>query len=183
MRAFIGIDFDERAKQKILDLQKAYREPARKGRWKHRDNFHITLKFLPEVTVEQKSMIDHIMTEICSSFTPFELSLTEPGTFGGRDSIRVLWLGVSGNTIRLHSLQNEIELALLSMGFPRESRKYNPHITIGQDIIFEESFEKVSKYVGHFEFEPIRVKDLYLFKSEQIQNKRIYTKISRYELP
>ena len=46
MRAFIGIDFEENTKNAIRDLQQDYREAALKGRWKHHDNFHITLKLV-----------------------------------------------------------------------------------------------------------------------------------------
>ncbi len=183
MRAFIGIDFDESTKDEIKALQHHYRNRALKGRWKHRDNFHITLKFLREVDPGQKKQIDAILEDICGKQEPFTLELTEPQIFKGRDSIRVLWLGVSGDLTRLHSLQSEIELALEPIGFEKENRKYNPHITIGQDILLDDSFERIKKSIPAVHFKPMRVKDIYLFKSEQIDNKRIYTKVSRYDLP
>ena len=72
MRAFIGIDFEENTKNAIRDLQQDYREAALKGRWKHHDNFHITLKFLREVNAGQQKLIDESMAEI---------NLTEPAIF------------------------------------------------------------------------------------------------------
>lgn len=182
MRAFIGIDFDDNTKNEIRDLQQQYREQARKGRWKHRDNFHITLKFLREVDPGQKKQIDAMVTDICSKHAPFELKLTEPKIFRGRDSIRVLWLGLDGDLDALHSLQKEIDLACESIGFQRESRKYNPHITIGQDIIFEDSFEIVKRSIPTMHFKPMRIANLFLFNSEHIGNRRIYTRVSQYDL-
>ena len=182
MRAFIGIDFDEHTKNKIRNFQQEYWDIALKGRWKHRDNFHITLKFLSEVDTGQEKMIQEAMTEICGKYSPFELKLTEWGIFKGRDSIRALWLGVDGNLTRLHTLQSEIDLALEPIGFQRESRKYNPHITIGQDIIFDNGFEQAKRSIKTTNFEPMLITNLYLFKSEQIQNRRIYSKVSEYEL-
>ncbi|HAF60475.1 MAG TPA: RNA 2',3'-cyclic phosphodiesterase [Bacillota bacterium] len=182
MRAFIGIDFEDNIKDEICSLQQQYREHAIRGRWKHRDNFHITLKFLREVSPKQKAMIDGIMVSICKNHKPFELKLAETGIFGGRGSIRVLWLGLGGDRDALFSLQNEIDLALELVGFQRESRKYSPHVTIGQDILFEEDFETVKQSIPIKQFKPLQVKSLYLFKSEQIQNKRVYTKVSQYDL-
>ena len=182
MRAFIGIDFDEHTKNKIWNLQREYQDIALKGRWKHRDNFHITLKFLSELNTGQEKIIQEALAEICGKYSPFELKLTEPGIFKGRDYIRALWLGVDGNLTRLHTLQSEIDFALEPIGFQRESRKYNPHITIGQDIIFDNGFEQAKRSIEPTNFEPMLVMRLYLFKSEQIQNRRIYTKVSRYEL-
>ncbi|MGI6734507.1 MAG: RNA 2',3'-cyclic phosphodiesterase [Anaerovoracaceae bacterium] len=182
MRAFIGIDFEDSMKDEIRDLQQQYRQQAQRGRWKHRDNFHLTLKFLSEVDPKQRKQIDAIMAGICKRHAPFELKLTDSGIFKGRDSIRVLWLGLGGDVGALHSLQKEIDLALEPVGFQRESRKYSPHITIGQDIIFEEEFERVKRAVPTIQFKPMLVTSLYLFKSEQIGNRRIYTKVSRYDL-
>jgi len=182
MRAFIGIDFEDNIKDEICSLQQQYCEHAIRGRWKHRDNFHITLKFLREVSPKQKAMIDGIMVSICKNHKPFELKLAETGIFGGRGSIRVLWLGLGGDRDALFSLQNEIDLALELVGFQRESRKYSPHVTIGQDILFEEDFETVKQSIPIKQFKPLQVKSLYLFKSEQIQNKRVYTKVSQYDL-
>ncbi len=183
MRAFIGVDFDESTKDEIRTLQQYYRDRSPKGRWKHRDNFHITLKFLREVDLGQKEQIDTIMADICGRHAPFVLKFTQPQIFNGKDSIRVLWLGLDGDIDRLHSLQKEIDLALEPVGFQRESRKYNPHITMGQDIILEDSFETLKGLTPPTHFKPMQITNLYLFKSEQIENKRIYTKVSRYDLP
>ena len=53
MRTFIGIDFEDAIKNNILELQNKLRKYVVKGRWKHSDNFHLTLKFLDEIDSEQ----------------------------------------------------------------------------------------------------------------------------------
>lgn len=182
MRAFIGIDFKQELKHELAELQKSLKNYAVKGRWKYIDNFHLTLKFLGEIDQWQKEQIDNIMHNICIDQKPFSLTLDDLGVFAGRENIRVLWLGLAGDINRLTSLYNKIEEGLNSLGFPREKRGYKPHVTIGQDIVFKEDFLHIRDGLSLSKFTAIYVDRLFLFKSEQIGNKRIYTKISRYPL-
>ncbi len=181
MRAFIGIDFDDRIKDNILELQQKLRKYAVKGRWKHSDNFHLTLKFLDEIDQKQQEMINENLKSVCSKYQPFNLQISGLGKFNGRDSIRVLWLGLAGDIQVLNFLQNTIENELVPLGFQQERRNYNPHITIAQEVIFECPYEEIIKTIGKFELNTSIVSSLYLFKSEQVQNKRIYTKVSEYK--
>jgi 2'-5' RNA ligase len=71
---------------------------------------------------------------------------------------------------------------LITLGFPKEKRKFVPHITIAQDVIFKCDFSIIKEAIGAPDIGKIPVDRLYLFKSEQIENKRVYTKISEYEL-
>ncbi len=178
IRAFIGIDFESDCKAYIYELQQSLRKYAVRGRWKHSDNFHLTLKFLDEIDGKQQRQIEEALNDICMRQDSFRLEVSELGTFKGRDSIRVLWLGLTGELKPLQSLAGDIEKALIPLGFPAEKRPYVPHITIGQDIVFERPFEQVRDSVGRIGFGPMKIEKLTLFKSEQIQNKRVYTKIS-----
>lgn len=180
IRAFIGIDFGNDCKAYIHGLQQSLRKCAVKGRWKHSDNFHLTLKFLDEIDEKQQKQIEAALSDICAHRKPFCLEVSELGMFKGRDSIRVLWLGLTGELKPLQSLAGDIEKALVPIGFPAEKRPYVPHITIGQDIIFERPFDQVRDSAGHIGFGPMDMEKLTLFKSEQLQNKRVYTKIKEF---
>lgn len=182
MRAFIGIDLENKMKTEILSLQRILRNHASQGRWKHSDNFHLTLKFLDEISLEQKRQIDEAMKKLCAAVKPFTLSLSGLGIFPGRDAVRVLWLGLTGDVEELQALYEGINKQLMPLGFPTEKRGYSPHITLGQDIVFKAGFDEVKHRMGEVRFEAFKVKQLYLFKSEQVQNKRIYSKISEYVL-
>ena len=177
MRAFIGIDFDRDHKNKINELQQRLKKYAVRGRWKHTDNFHLTLKFLDDINMSQRMQIDNALKEICSTIKPFKLNIKDVGVFDGKDSIRVLWLGLGGDTEELVSLYKRIDELLTPIGFIPEKRPYRPHITIGQDIVFECGFQQIRDSIGNLNFEPVVVNSLHLFKSEQIANKRVYTKV------
>jgi 2'-5' RNA ligase len=182
IRAFIGIDFDSGCKEYIYGLQQRLRKYAVKGRWKRIDNFHLTLKFLGEINEMQKKQIDEAMQDICAGQKPFLLEITEPGIFEGRNAIRVLWLGLAGELDILKHLAGKTDRSLHKIGFPLEKRRYTPHVTIGQDIVFECPFSRIGDSIGSIKYGPVMVNKLILFKSEQLQNKRVYTPISEYAL-
>ena len=182
MRAFIGIDFERSLKNEIYELQQRFKENAISGRWKNIDNFHLTLKFLNEISSIEQAQIDTAVKKLCMGKKPFYLKLGKPDIFAGRDSVRVLWIGILGDLKQLNILQQEIDQAIKPLGFSAERRKFKPHITIGQDIVFERRFDEIKSYFDNIQWEPIRVDRLFLFKSEQIKYKRVYTKVTEYNL-
>ncbi|NLC69550.1 MAG: RNA 2',3'-cyclic phosphodiesterase [Clostridiaceae bacterium] len=180
MRSFIAIDFDRELKTRIAGLQSEIRRYAVSGRWKHIDNFHLTLKFLGEINPNSVENINRILAGICSSFSPFKLSFSTLGYFPGQEKIRVLWLGLEGDLDKLLCFQKTIDAGLKEEGFEPEKRRFTPHVTIGQDIVLNSVFESIMRLVDPKELPEIRVRSIYLFKSEQINFKRIYTPISEF---
>lgn len=60
MRTFIGLDFDDRLKEELYEIQKNIRTSSQKGSWVPLPNFHITLKFLGDTNENQVDEIDKI---------------------------------------------------------------------------------------------------------------------------
>ncbi len=177
MRAFIAIDFSKELKSEIAAFQALLRSYAERGRWKYIDNFHLTLKFLGEIPDSQVKDICNVIDELCSISEPFTLNISELGMFRGSGNIRVLWLGVGGQTDRLLKLQTKLDMMIETLGFEREKRPFTPHITIGQDIVFGRDFDEMKRYFMPERFEKINVDKVFLVKSEQIGNKRVYTPV------
>lgn len=183
IRAFIGIDFSVELKDDIAGIQKKLKQHTSKGRWKHSENLHLTLKFLGEVSPSQQSQIDALMKEVCLTKTSFNLAMTGLDAFDWKDTVRVLFLGIAGDIWKLKSLQEDIDKALIPLGFQPEKRGFAPHVTIGQDLVFDCDFKQIQDELGEIKLGPIIVNSLFLYKSEQVQDKRIYTRISEYSLP
>lgn len=182
MRSFIGINFTREIKEDIKGIQTRIRANAIKGRFKHVDNFHITLKFLDEISDEQAVDIARLMEDIAKRHESFELRLDHLGCFKGRQDIRTLYIGLGGAVEKLKKLNQDIEKAVEALGFEIEKRPFTPHITISQDLTLKLPFEKLKEDIDLAAIGTISVKKIELIKSEQIQNKRIYTPIYGYEL-
>ncbi|HHV72625.1 MAG TPA: RNA 2',3'-cyclic phosphodiesterase [Clostridia bacterium] len=175
MRSFIAIDLPGRIKGEIEKIQNLLKNQGLNCRWKRRDNFHLTLKFLGEITNEQAELIKKELVLPVGDFSPFTLSITGLGAFPNTKNVRILWLGLEGELEVLNSLQSRLEKSLEELGFPREKRKeFTPHITIGQD--FKTPFNWNKSNLDKFKFNfLVQVKEIVLMRSEQLNGKRVYT--------
>lgn len=182
MRTFIGIDFDIKVKNEIKAIQSIVRENSHKGRFKYMGNFHLTLKFLGDISENQVNIINEVLEKSAQGVGRFSLIVEKLGFFGGKGTIRTLWLGLGGELDSLNALYRNIEAGLGAWGFDKEKRPYTPHITIAQDLLLRTSFEELRTIVDLSRIPNIDVSEVSLIKSEQIQGKRVYTPISTFRL-
>ena len=92
-----------------------------------------------------------------------------------------MWLGLEGDIKKLKKLQTDVAGQMESIGFSPEKRKYVPHITVGQDVVFKSGLQELKEMVNLNEIPEITVNGISLFKSEQISDKRVYTSIYDYK--
>lgn len=180
MRAFIAVEFSRELKGMIARLQNELRGHALSGRWKHADNFHLTLKFLGEIDLKRATLLGGLLQSACAAQKAFDLKISRAGTFPGRDNVRVLWLGMEGDTASLGELRRNIEEELEIAGFPRENRSFKPHITIGQELLFNTDLETLMRKIDVSAFPAVHVDGVVLYKSEQIGKRRVYTPIRKF---
>lgn len=182
MRTFVAFEFDSLLKARIALIQDKLRKSSTNGRWTHTDNFHLTLKFLGETSIEQCEKIEEQLASILDSFNTIKLSLDEIGYFPGDTEIRVLWLGLKGNIEALQQLNNYIEDSMVKLGYKRERRKFNPHITLGRNIVLKDNFNMLKeKVVEDCEYS-FTLSKISFIESQLLNGKRIYTPLKSYSL-
>lgn len=182
MRVFAGIEFSMETKEGIAHVQQDLRRVCSRGRWKYIDNFHLTLKFIGEIEKHKTGIISGALAQSVKGFMPFALKSDRLGCFGGKEGIRVLWLGLGGDTNELLQLKRRIEDEMSDIGFDREQREYSPHITIGQDIQTGLSLDEMRKSIDIEKIPGVKVEEIVLFESRQSGRKRIYTPLRRFAL-
>jgi len=199
MRAFIAIDFDRRLKERIAELQSKLKAVSTSGRWKYIDNFHLTLKFLDEIDFKTTAKINEELKKVAAQTKGFNLKISGLGSFPGKGCLRVLWMSLSGDLEKLYDLQSRIETGLRHVSgqgsqgesscfltetrtvpLSVENRGYTPHVTIGQEVFFKEDFDRLKTFFKEYSFPDIKVDRIYLFKSELVQGKRLYTPVSEF---
>ncbi|MBN2368604.1 RNA 2',3'-cyclic phosphodiesterase [Candidatus Woesearchaeota archaeon] len=126
MRLFIAIDFPDN----FLDIPKSIQASLFdiSVRAKLTSSFHLTLRFLGEVSDSQKEQIVEKLSGI--SFPSFTLCTSSLGVFPNNKYIRVVWLGLE-NSEELKILQKNIESSLSSFSF-RKDFAFHPHITLAR---------------------------------------------------
>lgn len=178
MRLFVGIEFPTRILEGLALCQEAVRAKAAKGRFKRRENFHLTLKFLGEVATDRLPELQKVLGAIREP--RFSLHLGHLGQFGGGNPVRVVWVDVAGDMAQMIRLQQRVEAGLGPIGFAAESRPWRPHITLAQDVVFageKPDWNKVAVPQDLFVAE-----EFALILSEEVERRREYTPIQRIPL-
>ena len=101
-------------------------------RWTKPENVHLTLKFLGETPEEVVPGIVAALQPVAESGEPFTVVPESLGTFPSARKARVLWASVGPGAELLQKLADEVEHALLPLGFGAEKRPYVPHLTLGR---------------------------------------------------
>ena len=101
-------------------------------KWVNPHGIHLTLKFFGNIDSAWKEPVLEVMGDVGRQAAPFDLRLSSLGVFPNERQPRVLWSGVNGDMEALAELQEDVERAMLDLGFRREKRRFNPHLTIGR---------------------------------------------------
>lgn len=129
-RIFIAIPIDEAVCTALGALRK---RDAPGFRWVADDQYHITLRFLGDVTETQASMAGEAVADATNGWTDsIYLSAKGLGAFPNPTRARVVWAGLEGDVSHLKRLQERVEARLIDAGFPAEDRPFRPHITMAR---------------------------------------------------
>lgn len=131
-RLFIALPLPDAIKAKVHEWTYHLRQELPFQKWVHRDDVHLTLKFLGEIAEEKIEQIEACLQEVADSFKPFMLNLDELGSFGSPAAPSILWAGVHGDLNSLHQLQQSVEASLVPLGYEREHRPFHPHLTLAR---------------------------------------------------
>ncbi|WP_064601940.1 RNA 2',3'-cyclic phosphodiesterase [Photobacterium sp. J15] len=88
-------------------------------------NLHLTLAFLGQVTLEQKSLLIKLTEQISVNSFTIHCSLLR---YWKRS--KILWLGSEEAPPQLYLLADELKSAAQAVGLEQDERDYIPHITL-----------------------------------------------------
>lgn len=164
MRLFIAINFNSETRSRLLALRDELCGKSQRGNFSAPENLHLTLVFIGEVSPKKVDKIEAIIETV--TFAPFAATVKRLGTFSHGT---LWWAGLHENK-SLMDLQREIEYKLAICGFEMDGRKYNPHITLGREVVTDAkpwAIEPFGETAGAID----------LMKSERINGKLTYTAI------
>ena len=98
--------------------------------WVAADNLHITLKFLGGVDEPRLAEISAAL-ERAVTVPTFQVEVRGFGAFPSTTRPRVLWAGAPGPPA-FTRLAEDVDRALVALGFPPEARGFAPHVTVGR---------------------------------------------------
>ena len=175
LRLFVGIEFPPELKLRLSllcgDLPGA--------RWVDPGNFHLTLRFIGEITEDIAADVDEALARVKAS--RFALHLAGTGIFGGKRP-HALWVGAERDP-ELVRLRDKIEQALIRIGLEPEQRKFAPHVTLAR--LRDPDLDKLGHFLAahaQFRAEPLPVEQFSLIASFPTKAGSVYEDQADYPL-
>ncbi len=150
------------------------------ARWVPPENYHLTLRFLGEVSNPMAEEIDHALAALRAR--SFPLALAGTGVFEGRGRSSTLWAGVAREP-GLEHLQNKVETALQRAGVPADRRRFQPHVSLAR--VENVAAGGLAAWIAAnnlFRTSPVPVARFTLFSSQLGKEQAVYTPEVEYEL-
>ncbi len=131
MRLFVALNLPKKERDRIYRASKILRECELPVRWAEPDHYHVTLKFLGEVTEDRIEGVQAALDKVGLSTAILDLAVEGFGAFPTIRRPEVIWVGIEPSPA-LRCLKQDVEWALMGCGFERETRAFHPHLTLGQ---------------------------------------------------
>jgi len=136
LRCFAAVEVASPQVRRALELAQlglrrtlGARDPVK---WVPSHQFHFTLKFFGEIEPEAVVRAARALDEVAADWVPFVLEAAGLGAFPDASRPQVIWCGVGQGRAELVRLAGRVEEAMVSAGFPRERRAFQPHLTLGR---------------------------------------------------
>jgi len=132
MRTFVAVETSPAIRQRAAELIEKLRAVPADVRWVQPHNLHLTLKFLGDVKVDEIPRVCQSVQRAAAEASPFQFEMRGAGAFPRAERPRTIWLGAGQGEEEMAELSRRIESALQKLGFPREGRRFQAHLTIGR---------------------------------------------------
>jgi len=176
LRLFIAVNFDEKIKARILEIQARLRAQSTKGNFSRPENLHLTLAFIGETSEEKGHTLAGIIAGIRSP--SFEIAFNRVGCFTHSHK-ELWWMGMEKNNngfSLLEAMHRRLLGDLLKTGFQVDTRPFSAHITLGREIKHTQPIELECTEIK------VKVERISLMKSEHLKGVLTYTEIAGKDL-
>jgi len=185
VRSFLAFELPEKIKGIVSRVSGEMKKSPLDIRWVKVGNIHLTIIFIGNILTDRLDDMGDYVSEVCSNYGPFKISVNGTGIFSNRRNPRVLWVGLDGEIERMDDFRNALQKRLKSFGIKKEKRRFNPHLTLGR-------FRKGAKTDTHLDdlllnykslkSQECMLRELALFKSDLTPGGAVYTKLKAWPL-
>jgi len=179
-RLFIAVKYNP--SPEICDLFYEFKDQLRYDsvKWVDLRNMHITMKFLGDT---DEAIIKPLISDlklIKGNHRPFNIEVSGSGAFYRGKYPSILFLKTVHNK-NLLQLVDDIAEVMLRLGFPKEERKFNAHITLGR-IKFVKDIELFNDLLQTDCSDSLMVQTFYLFESKLTQKGPVYIVLEEFKI-
>jgi 2'-5' RNA ligase len=176
LRCFIAIEMSDPIKKEIGKLLDIMQKHDVDIKWVAPEHIHLTLKFLGSTSDALLPDIRESLSKILSSYKPFYIKICGTGVFPNRKYPRVIWTGIDDSDI-LNKMKGDIEQAMALLGFQKEDKAFNPHLTLGRVRSSKGVMNIVNELDNYktMEFGILHIDHIKLMKSDLKPKGAVYT--------
>ena len=131
MRVFLALQVPDVVKAQLAAAVQRLSPLAIDVKWYTKDQFHLTLAYLGEVSPAILPHITAAADRVGSALPPFPCHVDGLGFFGTKRNPQTLWAGVEP-TPELTMLYELLWKELKKFGYANEEDEFHPHITLGR---------------------------------------------------
>ena len=134
LRLFVAIPMPEPVRNEIVGVQRELQRLVSRDavRWTKPEQFHLTLRFLGDVSAERVSALQEAVNAVCAGEPALHLRAQGTGFFPNARSPRVIWAGINDSAGHLVELQQKIETAIQPFTPEPGTDRFAGHVTIGR---------------------------------------------------
>ena len=133
LRLFVAIPLSREVRRALSEVQSQLRSRLGEGpRWVRPDGSHLTIKFLGNTPHDKIEQVKEAISSACRGKPPFTISTAQLGSFGSPRRPTIIWLGLGGDMAPLRDLHEQLEDRLATIGWPKETRRFSPHLTLAR---------------------------------------------------
>jgi 2'-5' RNA ligase len=177
IRSFLAIELPKTIHKRIEEVQGDLKSSHADVRWVTPEKIHLTLKFFGNIEETKIEPIINAIGDSTRNVPVFSLRVKGIGAFPHWRNPRVIWMGLIDGKGLLVPLQKRLETELEGIGFDREARTFQPHLTLGRvnSSRGKEELTRAMERHQEEEFGEVEVLKVVLFKSDLKPTGPIYT--------
>ena len=129
-RCFVAVSLADPARAAVTEYLASLRATVAGVAWARPEQLHLTLKFLGNVAPARLPALAARLAEAVGAIDACIAEVAGVGAFPNLARPQVLWVGVRAPS--LATLADAVEASSAAEGFPRETRPFRPHVTLGR---------------------------------------------------
>lgn len=135
-------------------------------RWANPNQMHLTLRFFGDTPVSRIPYIEEAISTSLSSFSSFDITLSQLKMFGSKYKPQVLWVGIENNDV-LKKMFSELNEQLAKIGIQSTRQNFVPHLSLGRikSIDDHKNFQDVLVKFSDYQAESININSFKLYES------------------
>jgi 2'-5' RNA ligase len=180
IRTFIAIPIDY--PRRLADILLRLKSMGRALRTDPDGQGHLTLAFLGDTPFTDTARVSRIISEHVSRHCKFQVRLQGLGVFPRPERPRMVWAGITP-TAQICDVVRSLRDPLVGLGFPQETRKFVPHLTLAR--VRSQPPDELAVLLDEFattDFGPLDVDRVIYYRSELKPAGPVYTTLSEHML-